>query len=422
MFLRLAFCFSIVLFSITSAYSQARIRKAVFIIADGIAADVIEKNDLPALKSIAAKGSYTRLLVGGYKGTYTQTPTISAVGYNTVLTGTWVNKHNVYDNDITNPNYNYPTSFRLLKDRFPDRRIGIFSSWTDNREKLVGEGLEATGNIKFDYVADGFELDTVRLPHDKKSNYMHRIDELVADSAAACIRTQAPDLSWVYLEYTDDMGHAHGDSPEFLQAVQYTDSQVKRIYEAIQEREKNFREEWMIIVTTDHGRDSATGKHHGGQSAREKSGWMITDYKGLNERARLGVATHADIMPTILRFLEVAPPQQVDYEIDGVPLIGRLSLMNVQASYDSLSKRAEIIWHPLNPAETLKLYVTPTNNQVTGGADDYKLMSTVRNRAGRASVDLSGFGGSFFKLVLVGKYNTVNCWITPKGWVSPQKK
>ncbi len=30
---------------------------------------------------------------------------------------------------------------------------------------------------------------------------------LVADTAAAVIKRVAPDLSWVYLEYTDDMGH-----------------------------------------------------------------------------------------------------------------------------------------------------------------------------------------------------------------------
>ena len=76
-------------------------------IADGISADVIERLDPPALKSISEVGGYARAHVGGEKDGYSQTPTISAVGYNSLLTGTWVNKHNVWDNDIAEPNYSY---------------------------------------------------------------------------------------------------------------------------------------------------------------------------------------------------------------------------------------------------------------------------------------------------------------------------
>jgi predicted AlkP superfamily pyrophosphatase or phosphodiesterase len=277
--------FALLFFSliiINALAAQNKIKKAIFIIADGIPADVIEKNDLPNFKKIAAEGGFARTLVGGEKGGYSQTPTISAVGYNSVLTGTWVNKHNVWDNDIAAPNYHYPTIFRLLKTQSPQKKIGIFSSWLDNRTKLVGDGLKETGTIYFDHKFDGLELDTVNYPHDKKRDFMHRIDERVVEEASQTIRQQAPDLSWVYLEYTDDMGHMYGDSPEFSKAISYTDNQVGRIWDAIQYRQQNFNEDWLLIVTTDHGRDSATGRDHGGQSAREKSGWILTNAKGLN--------------------------------------------------------------------------------------------------------------------------------------------
>ena len=90
------------------------------------------------------------------------------------------------------------------------------------------------------------------------AKYIHLIDEAVADTAAAVIRRMAPDLSWVYLEYTDDMGHRYGDSKQLYDAVMIMDKQLQRIWQAIQYREKNFNEEWVIYITTDHGRD-ATG-------------------------------------------------------------------------------------------------------------------------------------------------------------------
>lgn len=307
-------CLILLLFSLLSVNAQSK--KAIFILLDGIPADVIENTDTPHLDQIAAAGGYTRAYVGGEKGGESESPTISAVGYNSLLTGTWANKHNVWGNSIKAPNYDYPTIFRIAKDHNPNLHTAIFSTWLDNRTKLIGEGMAATGNIKMDFAFDGFELDTIRFPHDEERGYIRNIDELVVNKTADYIAESGPDLSWVYLEYTDDMGHRYGDSEQLTNAVKLADDQVGRIWKAIQQREQYHDEEWMVVITTDHGRTAETGKGHGGQSERERTTWIVTNHKSLSP-VFFNQPGIVDIMPSICEFMGIEIAEKVKGNLDG---------------------------------------------------------------------------------------------------------
>ncbi|GAB3974176.1 hypothetical protein GCM10028806_29470 [Spirosoma terrae] len=389
--------------------AQNSLRKALFIIVDGIPADVIERESTPNLDNIAKQGAYKRAYVGGGKGTYSQTPTISAVGYNSLLTGTWVNKHNVWDNSIEAPNYHYPTIFRLFKEQYPEKKTAVFSSWLDNRTKLVGEGLPQTGRVKLDYHTDGYELDTLRFPHDEERNFMAQIDHQIVSDAVASISTQAPDLSWVYLEYTDDMGHRYGDSPQFVNAVKQMDGEIGRIWTAIQERQKKHHEEWLIFITTDHGRDEQTGKNHGGQSERQRTTWIVTNESPLNQYVATSQPAVVDIMPTLARFLNVSIPTEISRELDGVSLMGPVSLAEPTITYQQ--KQLVINWKALEPKGNVKIWLSRTNEFETGGHDQYKLMGEVPLKKENALIDVSKLPSSFYKIVLEGPSNTVNRWV-----------
>jgi hypothetical protein len=290
--------------------------KAAFIIVDGIPADVIERTATPNLDAIISEGGYTRSYVGGAAGGATESPTVSAVGFMSLITGTWANKHNVRDNEVAAPDYRYWNIFRIAKEHDPVLTTAVFSTWLDNRTRLIGDGLPAAGGVTIDIHADGYELDTERFPPDDKGDYIREIDAVVGAEAARRIMETGPDLSWVYLQHTDDVGHFYGDSPEFTAAVELMDERVGTIWTAIRNRRASHDEDWLLVVTTDHGRDSATGKEHGEHSARERTTWIVTNSGRLNEHFYETPAV-VDILPSLATHLDLGVPEPVRRELDG---------------------------------------------------------------------------------------------------------
>jgi predicted AlkP superfamily pyrophosphatase or phosphodiesterase len=294
--------------------------KVVFVIVDGIPADTIERVPTPTIDAITAEGGYGRATVGGPIGELAETPTISAPGYMSLITGTWANKHNVYKNYGMSPDYSYWNLFRLARSERPELRLGIFSTWTDNRTILLGEGLAEGGNWRFDVVVDGLEKREARLPPEPMDVRIADIDDAVSREAARLIESEGPDLSWVYLQHTDDVAHKHGDSVEFEQAVIQMDERLHAIWSGVRARQRVHEEDWLMIVTTDHGRDAVTGRTHGGQSERERTIWMATNSQRLTPDF-YATPEIVDIYPSIATHLGITIPEQVARHLDGASFI-----------------------------------------------------------------------------------------------------
>ena len=388
--------------------ASAQTRKAVFIIVDGVPADMIERLHTPAIDEIAARGAYARAYTGGEVGGYSQTPTISAIGYTNLLTATWMNKHNVDGNSNLRPNYNYWTIFRIAKEQPKEFRTALYSSWTDNRTVLLGEGKPETGHLKIDFVCDGYELDTVRFPKREKDLQIFDIDEHVAREAARGIANDAPDLSWVYLWYTDDAGHFEGNGAFFDEYTLKADRQIGQIWEAVRYREEHFDEEWMVVVTTDHGR-TENGYGHGGQSARERTTWVATN-RPVNSHFHSPGLAITDIAPSICRFMGFDVPRDVLWEQDGMPFIGQVDI----ACMGSMPYDDDIIltWECLNPGAEVTVWGAADNLFRTGGKDRWIELGRVPAsdecyRVEGARMPDTGF----FKFVLSTPSNHLNRWV-----------
>jgi len=390
-----------------AASHPAKVRKTVYVIVDGVPADVVERLDLPNIREISSRGCYGRSYVGGTVGRYDQTPTISAVGYTDILTGTWYNKHNVPGNRNLEPNYNYWTIFRIAKAQ--DRRVttGLFSSWTDNRTVLIGEGRPETDSLTIDYIYDGYDLDYETFPDRERDLRIFDIDEHVSKVAAQCIRTQAPDVSWVYLWYSDDAGHIFGNGEVFDEFVCLADRQIGRVWDAVKYREKTFDEDWLFIATTDHGR-AYDGYHHGGQSERERTTWLAMNHKG-NRRLKDGASAATDINPTICDFMNFDVPPRLVWEQDGVSLLRKCDITDMEiAPYDST---VVITWKAYDKKAPVTVYAAHSNNFKIGKEDEWKELGKVQAGDERFVADLKTMPASdFYKFVLDTPGGSYNRW------------
>ena len=332
---------------------------------------------------------------------------MSAPGYMNIITATWANKHNVFDNKVDKPNYNYKNIFRLLKEDQKSKTIGIFSTWTDNRVKLIGEKLPAAGQISFDYKFDEYEFDESTYPHDSSEIYIQKIDERVVNETVHCLSKSPPDLSWVYLQYPDSVGHILGDSQGFYNSVEDFDRQIGRIHNSIQHRIANFNENWLLIVTTDHGRDAITGQSHGQQSLRERTTWLFVNSKETNQYFEYYQPSAVDILPTIARFLRIQIPIDSQRELDGVPLIGDVSL--IQPEVQLKNQTLILKWKALdNQQGNVSIWLSTTNLFSLGLQDNFIFIRNVSLQNQTAEINVEQYPSTFYKIILQGQFNIVN--------------
>ncbi len=170
----------------------------------------------------------------------------------------------------------------------------------------------------------------------------------------------------------------------------------------------------MIYITTDHGRDAATGKNHGGQSERERNTWIFTNAKGLNEyffKQQQGIV---DIMPTLATWLDIEIGRDHKMEIDGTYLTGKLSGIKPQAVYKD--NNIHVTWTVMDSTGEAKIWIATTNYFKAGGGgkDSYQLMATVPVKSGEANINTSKIPAQFYKIVIEMPYNQLNRWVILK--------
>lgn len=296
----LAACCAATTLSAPLAAEPAAARKALFIGIDGTRFDAVRAARTPHLDRLVAEGIHADdcLILGErYRGN----DTISGPGWSSILTGVWADKHGVNDNSFRGRRYDrHPHLFTLLERRVPGAVTASLVTW-----KPIDEFLVADADVR-------------RVFHDDSRDYP-RYDAEAAAAAVALLAAGPIDCLFVYFGQVDETGHVHGfhpGVPEYVAAIETVDGHVGALLDAIARRPTRSAEDWLVVVTSDHG---GRGTGHGkGHDVPEILRSFLIVSGAAAERGRFDAQTYlVDAPVTVLAHLgvETAP----EWELDGRP-------------------------------------------------------------------------------------------------------
>lgn len=237
----------LVLFSTLQAWSQVPARKVLFIGIDGCRWDAVQTANATNIDGLLATSVYSGDGLNAY-------PTWSGNGWSSMLTGTWHTKHGVTDNTFAGSNFlQYPDFITRAETYDTSLRTISCVHWAPLNTLLLN-------------VAD------------QKLTFATDLD--VKNAAVNALGNDNPNILFVAFDDVDHAGHSYGFQPaipEYIDAIEITDSYVGEILTALYARPNYSNEEWLVILTTDHGGNIAG---HGGGSLEERT--IFTIYQNNN--------------------------------------------------------------------------------------------------------------------------------------------
>lgn len=262
-----------------------RVPRVLLIGIDGCRPDALLAANAPHLHGLIKEGAFSdQARTGEF--------TVSAPGWASMLTGVWHPKHGVRDNKFEGAAFDrYPHFFRRLKQVRPKAYTVSLTHWPGIATHIVRDADVST---------------------------LFPADARIADMALRVLRERDPDVLFVHFDEVDGAGHKHGFHPKvphYVKAIEQTDDYIGRLLRAVRARKGYATEDWLILVSTDHG---GSEKSHGQNIPEHRTIFVIVS--GANAaRGRItpppGVV---DVAATALVHLGI--PLDPKWDLDGKPV------------------------------------------------------------------------------------------------------
>lgn len=240
-------------------------KKAIIIGFDGCRADVLTQaqQENSAVNALLQDGASINLLYCGgvnYPEINTQ-DTSTAPGWCSILTGVWADKHGITGNDITKSMDTKTLMTTLTEEKVIDS-ASFITKWAGHFSRK-----NATYLLEKEYCEENNLGVSFNKCKNNEASHQFVLEEVKKEDCA--------DFVFVIYEHTDSTGHGKGftiNNPKYQQAFKDSDACAFETLEAIKARETFETEDWLIIITSDHG---GIRTNHGGESIQERMTFVV---------------------------------------------------------------------------------------------------------------------------------------------------
>ncbi len=339
---------------------QDPVKKVLVIGIDGLMYDYIDEIDNADLNEPALahfpRMTISKAVTGGFLGTQSHQVSSSGPAWSSILTGNWVDGHDIASNN------NQPAVTKTLFEHLyaEDNTIDMasYAAWSPINSGHAKQGMP--------YVKQ--RVDGDQRPENTS------VDAFITDKLVTELTDPDSNLDFIFthLDEIDGAGHTCGWCEAYEQTLKQTDEYLGLILDAIEYREANYEEEWLVLFVSDHGHLAQGG--HGGDSIHERTSVigtnkpeLMNDLFGSNateinlaeedQNRLMGYPGITAITPTVLNYLgyEIQPAQL----FSSPSLIGEFALKQAyiqieQQSSDEAS--ISINWRATAEAESVSIY------------------------------------------------------------------
>jgi len=235
-----AFIFSLLAaFSFSSLLSQTPSSRVLIIGIDGVRSDALTAANTPNLDALMSTSVYS-------PDALNDDITVSGPGWSNILCGVGSDKHHVVDNSFNGSNYvDYPSLFQRIENTYSSVNTVSICHWAPINDYIVGTDADVIVNV-------GSDLEVRNVAVDQLDNYDHH-------------------AMFIHFDDVDHAGHGYGfspDMPQYITSIEVADTQVGGVLAALYSRKNYAQEDWLVIVTSDHG---GVGYSHGGNSIEHRN-------------------------------------------------------------------------------------------------------------------------------------------------------
>lgn len=197
---------------------------------------------------------------GGYTKAENEQHTSTAPGWASLTTGVWGIENGITNNGMPK-NMEYKT-FMLKAAEEKGMRGAFIASWEPHFTENYTPEME--------YVEKNKDIPmTYKLCKDDAETFDYYMDCLTVGSP------NEKDVIFATIEATDHNGHGTefgNHNYKYVTGFRDEDEMAYKLIDHIQNRSTYDQEDWLIVITTDHG---GLGRSHGGQSVEERSTWVV---------------------------------------------------------------------------------------------------------------------------------------------------